>query len=182
MIKALEAGLTVAEVCRKYGIHWPTGECAAIADRQPCQLLQAEGQVRWQRRVGCPASEAAQGRKRKAQAAGRGYDAGRGGAERLAGKALTTPAQRREAVIRAMRDHNISQRRICDLVGVDPKTVLRDRPPDHADIRKKVHVIPGTRRRFGYQRVGILHEREGCAMSRKKLFQLYRGKDYPCAD
>ena len=35
MITEQEAGLTVAEVCRKHGIHWPTGECAAIADRQP---------------------------------------------------------------------------------------------------------------------------------------------------
>jgi putative transposase len=36
-----------------------------------------------------------------------------------------------------MRDHDISQRRACDLVGVDAKTVRRERPPDHADIRKK---------------------------------------------
>ena len=42
MIKEQEAGLTVAEVYRKHGIHWPTGECAAIADRQPGQFLQAQ--------------------------------------------------------------------------------------------------------------------------------------------
>ena len=42
MIKEQEAGLTVAEVWRKHGIHWPTGECAAIADRQSCEFLQAE--------------------------------------------------------------------------------------------------------------------------------------------
>ena len=35
MIKEQEAGLSVAEVCRKHGIHWPTGECVAIANRQP---------------------------------------------------------------------------------------------------------------------------------------------------
>ena len=59
MIKEQEAGPTVAEVCRKHGIHWPTGECAAIADRQPCPFLQTEGQVWRHGRVGCPASEAA---------------------------------------------------------------------------------------------------------------------------
>ena len=63
----------------------------------------------------------------------------------------------------------ISQRRVCDLVGAGPKTVRHERPPDHADIRKKRHEIAGTRRRFGYQRVGILLEREGCTMNEKKL-------------
>ena len=73
-----------------------------------------------------------------------------------------------------MRDHHISQRRVCDLVGVDPKTVRRERPPDHADIRKKMHEIAGTRRRFGYRRVGILLEREGFTMNEKKLYRLYK--------
>jgi len=77
-------------------------------------------------------------------------------------------------VIKAMRDHKISQRRVCDLVGVDPKTVRRERPPDHADIRKKMHEIAGTRRRFGYRRVGILLEREGFTMNEKKLYRLYK--------
>jgi putative transposase len=73
-----------------------------------------------------------------------------------------------------MRGHKISQRRVCDLVGVDPKTVRRERPPDHADIRKKMHEIAGTRRRFGYRRVGILLEREGFTMNEKKLYRLYK--------
>ena len=64
-------------------------------------------------------------------------------------------------MIRALRDEacerqwferagdDIAQRRVCDLVGVDPKTVRRERPPDHADIRKKMHETAGTSRRFG---------------------------------
>jgi len=73
-----------------------------------------------------------------------------------------------------MRDHNITQRRACNLVGVDPKTVRRERPPDHAEIRKKMHEIAGNRRRFGYRRVGIFLEREGFIMNPKKLYRLYR--------
>lgn len=73
-----------------------------------------------------------------------------------------------------MRDHKISQRRVCDLVGVDPKTVRRERPPDHADIRKKMHEIAEKRRRFGYRRIGIMLEREGFTMNEKKLYRLYR--------
>ena len=49
-----------------------------------------------------------------------------------------------------MRDHDISQRRACRLVGVDPKTVRRERPPDSADIRQEMQEIAGKRRRFGY--------------------------------
>ncbi len=73
-----------------------------------------------------------------------------------------------------MRDHKISQHRACDLVGVDPKTVRRPRPPDHADIRKQMHEIAGKRRRFGYRRIGIMLEREGFMMNEKKLYRIYR--------
>ncbi len=73
-----------------------------------------------------------------------------------------------------MRDHKISQRRACDLVGVDPKTVRRERPPDHADIRKKMHEIAEKRRRFGYRRTGVMLERGGFTMNEKKLYRLYK--------
>lgn len=73
-----------------------------------------------------------------------------------------------------MRDHKISQRRVCDLFGVDPKTVRRERPPDHADIRKKMHEIAEKRRRFGYRRIGIMLERDGFTMNEKKLYRLYK--------
>jgi putative transposase len=58
------------------------------------------------------------------------------------------------------------------LVGVDPKTVRRERPPDHAEICKKMHEIAGNRRRFGYWQIGIRLEREGFTTSRKKLHHL----------
>ncbi|GAD57711.1 mobile element protein [Limimaricola cinnabarinus LL-001] len=83
-------------------------------------------------------------------------------------------ARRREAALRAMRDHKISQRRACQLVGVDPKTVRRPRPPDCPEIRKEMQEIAGKRRRFGYRRIGILLERKGMIMNHKKLYRLYR--------
>ena len=48
--------------------------------------------------------------------------------------------KRRDAALRVMRDHDISQRRACGLVGVDPKTARRERPPDSVDIRKEIRV------------------------------------------
>lgn len=87
-----------------------------------------------------------------------------------------------------MRDYDISQRRACRLVGVDPKTVRRERPsrlPRHskrsfdergdcADIRKEMQEIAGKRRRFGYRRIGVLLERKGMIMNHKKLYRIYR--------
>jgi putative transposase len=82
--------------------------------------------------------------------------------------------QRRDAALKAMRDHQISQRRACALVGVDPKTVRRERPPDSPDIRKAMNEIASSRRRFGYRRIGILLERKGMIMNAKKLYRIYR--------
>ncbi len=85
-----------------------------------------------------------------------------------------TPNERREAALRVMRDHHISQRRACRLVGVDPKTVRRERPPDCPEIRREMQEIAGKRRRFGYRRIGVLLERRGMIMNHKKLYRLYR--------
>lgn len=73
-----------------------------------------------------------------------------------------------------MRDHPISQRRACVLIGVDPKTVRRERPPDNPEIREEMHKIAEKRRRFGYRRVGIMLERKGMIMNEKKLYRIYR--------
>lgn len=81
---------------------------------------------------------------------------------------------RRDAVLRAMKGHPISQRRACVLIGVDPKTVRRERPPDNPEIREEMHKIAEKRRRFGYRRVGIMLERKGMIMNEKKLYRIYR--------
>lgn len=64
-----------------------------------------------------------------------------------------------------MRDHDLSQRRACVLVGVDPKTVRRERPPDNPDIREEMGKLAEKRRRFGYRRIGVLLERKGMVMN-----------------
>ena len=77
-------------------------------------------------------------------------------------------------MLRALRDHDISQRRACQLVDVDPKTVRRTRPPDCPEIWEEMKEIAGKRRRFGYRRIGVLLERKGMIMNHKKLYRLYR--------
>ena len=69
-----------------------------------------------------------------------------------------------------MRDLDISQRRACRLVGVDPKTVRRERPPDNPEIRAEMKAVAAKRRRFGYRRIGVMLERKGMTMNHKKLY------------
>jgi len=80
---------------------------------------------------------------------------------------------RRAAARKAMRDYDILQRRACRLVGVDPKTVRRDQPPDNPEVREEMKAIASKRRRFGYRRIGVLLERKGRIMNHKKLYRLY---------
>ncbi len=64
-----------------------------------------------------------------------------------------------------MQEHDNSQRRACRLVGVDPKTVERDRPPENPKVREEMNAIASKRRRFGYRRIGVLLERKGMIMN-----------------
>ncbi len=81
--------------------------------------------------------------------------------------------ERRSAALKAMADYDVSQRRACRLVGVDPKTVRRERIPDCPEIRQRMREIASERRRFGYRRIGLMLEREGVTMNHKKLRRLY---------
>jgi hypothetical protein len=45
--------------------------------------------------------------------------------------------------------HPISQRLACVLIGVGPKTVRRERPPDNPEIREEMNRIAENWRRFG---------------------------------
>jgi putative transposase len=76
-----------------------------------------------------------------------------------------------------MTKRGFSQRRACGRVMVDPKTVQRVEAPDAPELRRRLHVLAGECRRFGYRRLGVLLEREGVRLNHKKLYRLNREKD-----
>lgn len=90
-------------------------------------------------------------------------------------------------MLKVLGGFQISQRRACVLIGVDPKSAggghaggmaqsraRRERPPDHGAIRVAMREVAGKRRRFGYRRIGVMLERQGLIMNHKKLYRIYR--------
>ena len=92
---------------------------------------------------------------------------------------MTTPRLKREAALKAMSKYDISQRRACELVSVDPKTVRREREPDNPHIRERMREIASQRRRFGYRRIELMLAREGITMNQKQLRRLIGKKALP---
>jgi putative transposase len=73
-----------------------------------------------------------------------------------------------------MAERALSQRHVCRLLEVDPKTVRRPGRLGDEAVRARLRMLAGERRRFGYRRLAILLEREGMVMNHKKLYRLYR--------
>ena len=86
-----------------------------------------------------------------------------------------TPAAEREAVAHLKSNHEMSERRACQLLQCCRMTMryLSVRPDDFV-LRDRMKAIAHERRRFGYRRIHVLLEREGVVVNHKRLFRLYR--------
>lgn len=88
---------------------------------------------------------------------------------------MVTPAGTREAVAHLVQEHEVSQRRACEVLNCCRMTVrYKSARPDDAVLRDRMKAIAHERRRFGYRRIHIMLKREGTRVNHKKLFRLYR--------
>jgi putative transposase len=82
---------------------------------------------------------------------------------------------RRSAVSWAITEKGYSQRRACELVGIDPRVYrYRSTRGDDGALRRRLRELSSERRRFGYRRLHILLRREGWEVNWKKLYRIYR--------
>ena len=87
---------------------------------------------------------------------------------------MVTPAARCEAAAHLRQVHGVSQRRACQTIGADRRSIrYRSRRPDDGLIRSRLRESAAIRRRFGYRRLHILLRREGYHLNHKKLRRLY---------
>jgi putative transposase len=84
---------------------------------------------------------------------------------------MVTPAAEREAVALLRNDHEMSERRACQLLMTMRYASVR---PNDTVLRERIKAIALERRRFGYRGIHVLLRREGVSVNHKRLFRLYR--------
>jgi putative transposase len=88
---------------------------------------------------------------------------------------MVTPAAEREAVAHLKSEHEMSERRACQLLTCCRMTVRYvSVRADDTNLRDRMKAIAHERRRFGYRRIHIMLKREGSIVNHKRLFRLYR--------
>ncbi|GLU84625.1 transposase [Rhizobium sp. NBRC 114257] len=88
---------------------------------------------------------------------------------------MVGPAAKREAVTHLKAVMGLSERRACQIISADRKTIrYRSSRPPEVDLRAKLRDLANERRRFGYRRLFILLRRDGEPSGVNRIYRLYR--------
>jgi len=153
-VKQLEAGISVKELTRKYGVTEQTI-------------------YRWRRKYdGLSPSEL----KRLKELERENSRLKKLVADlRCAVKKAVKPGRKRNLAMDISQDYGISQRRACRLLQLNRSTYqYRPHPPDDRALRMKLKELAFSRPRYGYRRLTILLRREGWVVNDKRVYRLYR--------
>jgi putative transposase len=75
------------------------------------------------------------------------------------------------------REHHLSERRACRLIGCHRATArYQARPAAEDRLRERLRVLAAERPRFGYRRLTVLVRREEGAVNHKRVYRLYRAE------
>ncbi|MGR7994748.1 IS3 family transposase [Xanthobacter sp. ZOL 2024] len=164
ILKEHEAGIPVAELCRKHGV-----SDASI--------------YKWKSRFGgMEVSEAKRLRALEDENAKLKRMLADAMLDNVAlkdplGKEVVTPAAKRKAIGHLMGHHGMSERRACKATGFCRMTMRYEaKRIDDGALRERMKALAHERRRFGYRRLHVLLRREGFRVNHKRLFRLYRGE------
>ncbi|RAK61926.1 IS3 family transposase [Phenylobacterium kunshanense] len=162
ILREQEAGVPVADLCRKHGLSSPTF-------------------YKWKAKFGgLDVSEARrlkaledENAKLKRMLADAMLD--NVALKDLLGKKVVTPAAHREAAAYLQSTYEMSERRACRVIGADRASVrYQATRPDDGALRERLKALAQERRRFGYRRLHVLLRREGQAVNRKRVQRIYR--------
>ncbi|PCD64709.1 MULTISPECIES: IS3 family transposase [Rhizobium] len=162
VLKEQEAGAKAADLCRKHGIseatfyNWKAKYGGMeISEAKRLKALEDENA------------------KLKKLLAEQMLDAA--ALRELLFKKMVGPAAKREAVTHLKAVMGLSERRACQIISADRKTVRYRscRPPEVA-LRAKLRDLANERRRFGYRRLFVLLRREGEPSGVNRIYRLYR--------
>ncbi|WP_371130868.1 IS3 family transposase [Phenylobacterium sp.] len=162
ILREQEAGVAVADLCRKHGLSSPTF-------------------YKWKAKFGgMDVSEARrlkaledENTKLKRLLADAMLD--NVALKDLPGKKVVTPAAHREAAAYLQSTYEMSERRACRVIGSDRASVrYQATRPDDGDLRERLKALAQERRRFGYRRLHVLLRREGQVVNRRRVQRIYR--------
>ncbi|RWO92492.1 IS3 family transposase [Mesorhizobium sp.] len=162
ILKEHEAGVSVADLCRKHGVsdasiyNWKARFGGMdVSEARRLKALEDEN-TRLKRLLADAMLDNA-------------------ALKDLLGKKMVTPAAEREAVAHLRTAFEMSERRACKTIGCCRMTVRHKASSgDDGDLRERMKAIAHERRRFGYRRLHVLLRREGYVVNHKRLFRLYR--------
>ncbi|TAU72010.1 IS3 family transposase [Rhizobium ruizarguesonis] len=162
VLKEQEAGAKAADLCRKHGIseatfyNWKAKYGGMeVSEAKRLKALEDEN-TRLKKLLAEQMLDAAALRE-------------------LLGKKMVRPAAKREAVTHLKAVMGLSERRACQIVSADRKTIrYRSNRPPEVDLRAKLRDLANERRRFGYRRLFILLRRDGEPSGVNRIYRLYR--------
>ncbi|WP_085982955.1 IS3 family transposase [Brucella intermedia] len=162
VLKEQEAGMKVADLCRKYGIsdatfyNWKAKYGGMeVSEAKRLKALEEENA------------------KLKKLLAEQMLDAA--ALRELLGKKMVGPAAKRDAVAHLKDIMGLSERRACQIVSADRKMIrYRSCRPPEVELRAKLRDLANERRRFGYRRLFVLLRRDGEPSGVNRIYRLYR--------
>ncbi|WP_236736251.1 IS3 family transposase [Agrobacterium tumefaciens] len=162
MLKEQEAGAKVADLCRRHGIseatfyNWKAKYGGMeVSEAKRLKALEDEN-ARLKKLLAEQMLDAAALRE-------------------LLPKKMVGPAAKREAVTHLKTVMGLSERRACQIISADRKTIrYRSNRPVETELRARLRELANERRRFGYRRLFVLLRREGEPSGVNRIYRLYR--------
>lgn len=161
ILKEAEAGLKVAELCRKHGVsgatyyNWKAKFGGmAVSDAQRLKVLETEN-ARLKRLL----AESMHGQC---------------GLERGRRPKVVGPQAKRAAVSHLMERHQMGVTRACGLIGISRSLYRYEaRRPTDQGFKERLCELAAHKRRYGYRRLHVLLCREGWQINRKRTYRVY---------